>query len=353
MPAQASPLLRGALRAGLACAAVPLALAAFELGYRAQAHRPVFALDDWRAARIAYLAYGERNAFDPFVGWVPYAGYESAGYNTLDLGIRRNSTEDKVRTGGVLAVGDVFTDGGAEVKDGETWPAQLERIAGQPVLNAGVPGYGIDQVVLRAERLLPQVQPRTLVVGLHEAAIARAGLSSYGSPKPWFTLESGRLVLHAPAQAAIDMPSGWPAVLGRSAVLDAVISNLAPGYWQGKAGDIHASVVNDPAGVACALLERLKRRADGDGIRMVLLLQYARSTTDGKTAPGADVKAVVACAGTAGIEIVDTLAELRALVAADPGALARLYLPEGEGDGQMSAEGNRRSAERLAAALGK
>jgi hypothetical protein len=332
---------------------VPLALAAFELGYRSQAQRPLLALDDWRAARIAYLAYGERNAFDPVLGWVPHAGYESAGYNTLERGIRRNAAEDRMRTGGILAVGDVFTGGSAQVKDEETWPAQLERITGQPVLNAGVRGYGIDQIVLRAEQLLPQAKPRTLVVGLYEGAVAPAGLSSYGSPKPWFTLESGQLVLRAPGPVAIDMPSGWPAVLGRSAVLDAVISNLAPELWQGKAGDIHTRVANDPAGVACALIERLKRRADGDGIRMVLLLQYARQTAAAETEPGADMRRVAACAAAAGVEVVDQLAELRALATSDRGALERLYLPQGEGDGQLSAEGNRRAAELLAAALGR
>jgi hypothetical protein len=355
MPAYARPLLRraarGALGVGLACAAVSLALAALEFGYRAHSHRPVLTLGDWRAGRIAYLAYGERNAFDPVLGWVPHAGYDDGGRSTIDLGIRRNFAEDEIRTGGILAVGDVFTAGGAEVEGGETWPAQLERITGQPVLNAGVRGHGIDQTVLRAEQLLARTQPKTLVVGLFEGAIARAGLSSYGTSKPTFTLENGKLVFHAPVRAVPDVSSAWIALLARSAVVDTVASRLAPEAWLGKVGSVDTSVDNDPAGVACALIERLKGRADGDGVRLLLLVQYARQTVTDEGDPDGAVRKVAACAGAAGVEIVDQLPALRAVAAADRDTLDRLYLEDG--DGQMSPEGNRRTAELLAGALRK
>src|SRR5262245_41821836 len=97
MRALARPLLHGALRVALACALVPLALLALDLGYRAQLHRPVLALDDWRAARIAYLSFGHRAQFDAGLGWAPREEYESEGYNTLDLGIRRNFDEKEIR----------------------------------------------------------------------------------------------------------------------------------------------------------------------------------------------------------------------------------------------------------------
>ena len=137
-------------------------------------------------------------------------------------------------------MGDVFTEGGIEVADGETWPAHLERMTGEPAINAGVAGYAADQIVLRAEQLLPRARPRTLVVALFEETIARAGQSFFGSSKPYFTMDNGQLAYHAPHRAEPDALSGWQAgvrdVLGRSAVLDVVLSRLAPGYWQGKAG---------------------------------------------------------------------------------------------------------------------
>ena len=54
----------------------------------------------------------------------------------------------------ILAVGDSYTYG-EEVGENDSWPAQLQRIKNQRVLNAGVSGYGFDQSVLRAELTLP------------------------------------------------------------------------------------------------------------------------------------------------------------------------------------------------------
>ena len=357
MQAFARPLLHGASRLALACALAPLAFVALDLGYRAQLHRPLLAHDDWRSARIERLMFGSRAQFDPLLGWAPREDYQSEDYNTLDLGIRLNFGEDGIRTGGVLAVGDVFTEGGIEAADGETWPAHLERMTGEPAINAGVAGYAADQIVLRAEQLLPRVRPRTLVVALFEETIARAGQSFFGSSKPYFTMDNGQLAYHAPHRAEPDALAGWQAgvrdVLGRSAVLDAVLSRLAPGYWQGKAGEgVFQSAGNDPAAVTCALLERLKKRADGDGVRVLLLLQHARKTVFEQTEPRDDVRKVAACAAAGGIEVIDQFESLRSLAIANPGALDDLYL-KGEGYGQMSSTGNWHAADLVARALNK
>jgi hypothetical protein len=57
-----------------------------------------------------------------------------------------------------LAVGDSMTFGEG-VRDGETWPAVAERLAGVRVYNAGVPGYGTPQMVALLEELLPRLHP--------------------------------------------------------------------------------------------------------------------------------------------------------------------------------------------------
>jgi hypothetical protein len=347
--------------AGLAliCVATIAAFAVIELGYRIHTHRPALVLDNWRAGRIEYRTFGDRVAFDPVLGWAPQENYASDRYNTLAFGIRRNFCEKEIRRGGVLAVGDVFADGGTAVADVDTWPAYLERITGVPVLNAGVAGYATDQSVLRAEKLLPEAQPKTLVLGLLDEAIGRTSLSSYGVSKPYFTLDGGRLIYHPPRRLTADEPPtpGWPGrvrgVLGYSAVLDVVLSHLAPEYWHGQAGaGVVRAIENDPVGVTCALVERLKTRADAGGVRMLVLLQYARASVAEKAEPDAGFKRIAACTTSLGIDVVDQFEGLRSLAAADPGGLGDLYL-EASDFGQMSPSGNRHTAEQLARALAK
>lgn len=361
------PLMRHLLHAlptriALTCAWTLLGLLVIELGYRLHASRPALALEDWRAGRIEDITYGDRLHFDAELGWAPRAWYASRGFNTLDYGIRRNCCEPELRTDGVLAVGDAFTGGGPEVADGQTWPAHLEHILGMPVLNAGVANYATDQIVLRAERLLPVVRPKTLVVGITGESIARTGRSFNGAAKPYYTLDKAGLAYHAPQPPWLSQPSrsDWRStargVLGHSALLDTVLAQVAPGYWLGKAGkSVVRTVGNDRVAVACALLQRLKARTDAAGVRLLVLMQHARWTVAERTEPDADARQVAACAGSAGLEVVDQFNALRALAAADPGALADLYLPadRGEGFGQMTSKGNRYTAELLAEALGK
>ena len=85
------------------------------------------------------------------------------------------------------AVQFVDADEGWAVGDDETWPAHLERDTGWRVLNAGVRGYGLDQMVLRAERLAPRFKPRVIVLAFIPDDIYRVGLSiRQAYHKPYF-----------------------------------------------------------------------------------------------------------------------------------------------------------------------
>ena len=336
-----------------------LGCTAFEIGFRAHSERPVFALDNWRAERIEYLLFGDRGVFDPLLGWAPREWHESAGFSTLAHGIRRNFEEQEVRTGAILVVGGWFADGGNDVGDHETWPAQLEGMTGTPVLNAGMAGYATDQIVLRAEQLLAVVKPKTVVVGFVEEDIARARYASFGIPKPYFTLDRGELAYHPPAPIVVYDPAepAWRAnvrqILGHSAVLDVVLSRLAPGYWHGRAGQhVQQEAQNDPIAVTCALLQRLKRRSDADRVRLLLFMQHGFRAIAETEAPGEDARKVVACATTMGVEVVDEFASLRAVAIVDRDTFGDFYLEEDDGTRLMSPEGNRHAAELLARALG-
>jgi hypothetical protein len=106
----------------------------------------------------------------------------------------------------ILAVGDSFTYGD-EVRALEAWPAQLQKLLGRRVLNGGVTGYGLDQIVLRAEQLAAKYTPCIVLVGFIADDIKRTEwrrLWSHG--KPWFDIVDGRLELRDVPVAA---PRHW------------------------------------------------------------------------------------------------------------------------------------------------
>ena len=333
-------------------------LAVVEAGYRLATGRPLLTFTDWRTERIEQRTLGARAIYDPVLGWKLRSGYRSEGYNTITHGIRRNFDEEDVRTGGILAVGDSFTDGWDDVADDGTWPAALEGMLRVPVINAGVGGYATDQIVMRAEQLLPIVRPKTLIVGFLDEDILRSGHSSFGASKPYFTLDGGTLRYHPPAPMAPpeQRKTTWGAklrtALGYSAVLDFVLGRLAPVYWYGSSGEeVFERVDNDPAGVTCALLKRLKSKTDAGGVRALLFMQYGWQTVIENEAPNENARRVSACARGLGFEIVDQFQPMRAMAVSDRQAMTALYAKEGDGYGHLNETGNRRAAELLARAL--
>ena len=105
-----------------------------------------------------------------------------------------------------IAPGDRVLDltEGYAVGNDETWPANLERVAGRRVLNAGVRGYGLDQIVLRAERMISKIKPSTVILAFIADDISRTALSVGGAKgKPYFVPEGAGLALrNVPVQVA-------------------------------------------------------------------------------------------------------------------------------------------------------
>src|SRR6185369_7302565 len=78
-----------------------------------------------------------------------------------------------------------------------SWPAALERAIDAPVVNAALAGFGLDQSVLRAERLAPEIGPDRIVVSFIPHDVRRCAMSIWsGHAKPWFDVDSGRLRAH-------------------------------------------------------------------------------------------------------------------------------------------------------------
>jgi hypothetical protein len=336
-------------------------LLAIELGYRLVAGLPLLKLANWRTEHVVTVNLGELKAIrDPVLGWTNKSvNYNEDGYTTIEYGVRKNFDETTIRTGGMLAAGDSFTEGW-EVKDHESWPAVVEKLTSVPVINAGTGGYGADQTILRAEQLLPIVRPKILLLGFHEIAIWRAGHTIFGAPKPYFTLDNGELHYHPPAfvqphekNRIAWMAYGIREALGYSAFADYLLSRLNPNFWHGDSDrDLYQRSGADEVAVTCALLKRLKSRADQDGIHMMLVLQYYATLLLEADQPGPHSRAVAACARDTGIRVVDQFPSLHAIVAAGGPAIIRDYYWLTDGVyGHMTAKGNEHVANLIHAAL--
>jgi len=254
-------------------------------------------------------------AYDPELGWEPIPGASGtlAGqpFSVSREGMREHDLDRSPATGPlILALGDSFTEGFA-VGNNDTWPAYLERQTGRRVLNAGVRGYGIDQMVLRAERLVPQLKPQTLVLAFIADDVNRTALSVRDSrAKPYFVPDGAGLALHnVPVPTTPNSP--WLAsvrdVLGYSYLLDVVMTRLgATELWYGDT----VSTGADAAAVSCRLMDRFAALARRHNVKalVVALPQYLGwSDPVDATAEHGIVSGVLACASKAGLPTLDGL----------------------------------------------
>ena len=341
---------------GIALLSLMISLLLVELLFRAATGVPVFALSNWRKDRVVANHLGERAIVDPVLGWRLKANYRSDGFNTIGDGVRRNFGEADIRTGGVLAVGDSFTEGWDEVRDEETWPAQLEKLTNGAVVNGGTGGYASDQITLRAEQLLPVVKPKTLIIGMNEIDIFRSAHAPFGAPKPYFTIDGGALQFHPPEPIenpqARSMALTWlREALGYSAVMDFILGRLALDFWYGETNQVYRRVHNDEVAVTCKLVQRLKTEADKLSIRTLLFMQYYGSFIVEEDDISENAYGVEACARDVGIEVIDQYASLREIALKDPAAITSYYVMTGEEFGHMSAKGNAHAAALVAEAL--
>lgn len=344
----------------LVAISIIVTLLVVEFGFRAVTGQPVFSLKNFRTERVVVNRLGDRAVPDPVLGWILRTNYRSDGFNTIDHGIRRNGDESTVRTGAVMAVGDSFTEGWDEVKDDGTWPAHLETLIGEPVVNTAIGGFGSDQVLIRAEQMLPIVKPKTLIIGLNEIDIFRAGHAPFGAPKPYFSLKDGELEFHPPEplerrdDAHVLNAIGYSLrnALGYSAIADFVLSKLSFDFWYGDQKQIYRRVHNDEVPVTCALLKRVKAQADTAGIRSILFMQYYGSLYVEEDEPPDSTQRVIECARGQGYEVVDQYPSLRAIALANEDEFRTYYGFYENGEfAHMSSKGNAQSAQLLAAQL--
>jgi hypothetical protein len=232
----------------------------------------------------------------------------------------------------ILATGGSFVYG-AEVADRETWPSALQRRLHMRVANGGVGSYGLDQIVMRTERLAGLLRPDAIVLSFNEDNVRRNELSRFGGlPKPYFTQSGDELVLHntpvPPPLSARQSLTAWEHAFGWSILLDTVLRRLGwPEDWP------YDSVRVLPRGagerMACPLMKRLAALA----VPTLVIGQHDPWEDDAAmNQQRRTVTAVLQCAQAAGLATLDTF-----------DAVARDGRPDSalfKSEGHLNGEGN-------------
>jgi hypothetical protein len=268
---------------------------------------------------------------DPMLGYVPrpgYSGTDRSGRALLSFderGLRLHGPVTRAPVGTappVLVVGDSYAMG-EEVGDDETFPAYLQEILGRHVLNGGVQGYGIDQIVLRAERLVPALRPDTLVVSFIADDVRRATLRIlWGIDKPYFDIVGGRLSLRnvpVPPPTASSRPLGpVRSILGYSFLADVAARRLNLESWWLEGRPMHAVVAHDRgARVSCLLMDRLRLLSEAYALRVLVVGEYtpdAWQSPSGQQFEARVIDNLLACAEKSGLDTLDTLHPVEAAV---------------------------------------
>ncbi|MDP8236068.1 MAG: GDSL-type esterase/lipase family protein, partial [Candidatus Erginobacter occultus] len=144
--------------------------------------------------------------FDRWLGWVPKPGRYGRHVITPDR-FRNNQPPNLSPTGKkVLICGDSFAYGCGAL-DEETWPYYLAAATGWRVTNAGVSGYGLDQIVLRLEQVIPHIRPELVIISVIANDVDRCELSKRTRYKPYFTIVDDKPVLrNQPVPSPIESP---------------------------------------------------------------------------------------------------------------------------------------------------
>lgn len=317
----------------LALLGAGVAVLAIEVAVRLATHAPLLAIGGPQSDRYVDI--------DPVVGRLPKADIsvrlpKGFGITTGAHGTRRNGpSPPRAERPLVLAAGDSFAFGD-EVDDQDSWPAVLERLSGGRVINAGVPGFGLDQAVLRAEQLAPVYAPDVIVVGFIPHDVERCEMSYWsGNPKPYFTVVGDALQYHPapePARAALDP---LKRVLATSVAMDMLFPTFV--HWSGPR---ELRVHDQGRRVACLLMPRLAALARSHRARAVVM---AHPQEPDETAANVALAAgVLDCARAAGLEVLDLMPVFAALPPAQRQAMFQ---------GHLSVVGNQFVAAHLAASL--
>lgn len=328
-------------RLALVIASVLFTLAVLELGCRLWRGPDSLltwsniVLEERRATRATSVG---RLKYDAELGFVPTQGYRPTPA-TPGLALAESP---------ILVVGDSYAYGD-EVSDAETWAALLQASTQRRTVNAGVSGYGLDQIVLRAEQVAPEVRPAAIVLVFIAEDLRRSEMKRvWGGEKPFFEEVGGTLALRnvpvpsAPApESTLDI---WQRLFGWSVLVDTVLKHKG---WQYEWAIDHERVLprGDGERLACPLLERLARLAVPTLV-VASYDPYVWRDADYAREQRRLSELVLACARSAGLGTLDLFASIDQAVST--GGPAAVFLSSHPGPA-----GHRIAAERIAASLAR
>jgi hypothetical protein len=328
-----------AIRISLLTGSMLLTIAGIELGCRLW--RGPHYLKDWpNLVELARKSDDETCAYipDADVGWLPPANCMSPRYSFDDQGFRRTpGPADNVANRPI-----VLTTGGSFVS----------AMLGLPTINAGVSGFGLDQTVLRTERLAADIHPALLVTSFTADHLRRAEMSRlWGSDKPYFSLDGDTLRLHPTASPSLSDSRSrlpfWQKWFGWSILADLVVNRLG---WQEEwfSDNVRALRKEEGLQLACPLMRRIAAL----GIPTLVVAEYelgqAESGYDRDSVAEQRRKSqiVLRCAEQSGLSTLDLFDTVDAVVRAR--GIDSIYR-----GWHHNAEGNHLVASAIAKALGR
>lgn len=260
------------------------------------------------------LSVGYPEQFDPDLGWVPKPSHRSVDRSsgspiqTLEHGIRSHGHSPIKSPNRIMTLGDSFT-WGEQVADNETWPFYLQQQTHWEVINAGVSGYGIDQAILRGEKLFKVLKPKYVILSFIANDIIRCGWSkSWGMQKPFFQLtQEGLSLKNVPVpQHAVQRPQldAIRAILGKSYLANAIMIRINPGFWLSGLGYTFEKAEPNYEQVACRLLKRLKEAGKKFKFKPLIVAQYEENLSVNDISL---TKSLIDCASSLGLETLDLL----------------------------------------------
>jgi len=330
-----------------------LALCLAEIGFRFF-HNIPFQFENVLKRKLDLFLSTYPAEYDQVLGWIPKRGNygRSNVWNTQVLiepnGFRSNGPKTSKLDGSrkvILAVGDSFTFGD-QVSDDETWPAYLEAMTGVKVINAGVFGYGVDQIILRTESVFGPLKPTWVILSFIPDDIQRCELSARTCVhKPYFTLTKG-LTLHN-----VPVPLPNPAyrrlgplrlILGYSSLADFLMMTYFRSYWLSGLS-LEQRVHNQGVEVTCALFSRFERFLKTKKVNGLVVIQMPKNLRKNELKK---IKAVREYLNQTSLHVLDLHEPLMRLKKSDSRKYKQFFTYH------MTPEGNKWVAEQIVVFLG-